>query len=188
MAKLKKNKEVEIDIDIEDLDLNEFGVTENDYLNFSFINQKANLKKLKKRLKNITECMSVTETTLIQIICVLENCSVSNKISKENKEKIIVLIKHFDDSLIDIVWNIDNIIEDSEYGDLFVADCDLAEKKIIDIVNITKDIEDLFSQLKTVESFQSNILKVSNYIMGIIEIVKQMQFLFKQIENIEKSL
>lgn len=188
MARTKKSKDIEEDIDFEELDLNEFGITEKDYLNFSYINQKANLKKLKKRLKNITECMSITETTLIQIVCVLENCIISKKISKDNKEKIIILIKHFDDSLIDIVWNIDNIIEDAEYGDLFESDCDLAERKIIEIVNITKDIEELFSKLKNVESFEKNLLKVSNYIMGIIEIVKQMQFLFKQIENIEKSL
>lgn len=187
MARIKK-KEVEEDIEVEELDLNEFGITEKDYLNFTKINQKANLKKLKKRLRNISESMNITETTLIQMICVLENCHISNKISLANKEKLIYLIKYFDDSLIDIVWNIDNIIEDIEYGNLFQSDCELAEKKIIDIVKITKDIENLFSTLKMIETFQDGILKISNSIIGIIEIIKQMQFLFKQIENIEKAL
>lgn len=186
--KKNKNKDIEEDIDIEELDLNEFGITENDYLDFSSINQKANLKKLKRRLRNITECMSVTENTLMQIIYLLDNIGISNKISKENKLKAIELVKNFDDSLIDIVWNLDNIIEDSMEGDLFVADCDLAEKKIIDIVNITKEIETLFTDVKVVETFDSKLLKASNNIMGIIEIVKQMQFLFKQIKNIEKEL
>lgn len=187
MAKVKKN-EFEEDIEIEELDLNEFGISEQDYLNFTNINQKANLKKLKKRLKNISESMNITETTLIQMIGVLENCHIADQISFSNKEKIISLIKHFDDSLIDIVWNIDNIIEDIEYGELFEADCELAEKKIIEIVKITKDIETLFSNLKMIETFQEGITKISLAIMGIIEIIQQIQFLFKQIENIEKAL
>lgn len=187
MARVKK-KEVEEDLNVEDLDLNEFGISEKDYLNFTEINQKVNLKKLKKRLRNISESMNITETTLMQLICVLENCYISKKISKSNKEKMISLIKYFDDSLIDIVWNIDNIIEDVEYGDLFEADCDLAEKKIVDIVKITKDIETLFSTLKMIETFEEGIIQISTSIMGIIEIIKQMQFLFKQIENIEKAL
>jgi hypothetical protein len=187
MARTKK-KDLEEDIEIEDLDLNQFGISEKDYLNFTGINQKANLKKLKKRLKNISEMMSITQSTLIQLICVLENCFTAKKLSTSNKNKIIELIKIFDDNLIDIVWNIDNIIEDAEYGDLFTSDCDLAEKKIIEIVSITKEIEILFSKLKQLENFDEGISKISFSVMGIIEIINQMQFLFQKIENIEKTL
>ena len=131
MARTKK-KEVEEEINVEDLDFSEYGVTTDEYLNISVINQKVNLKKLKRRLKNITESMAVTETSLVQLICVLENCYTAKKISLPNQEKIVILLKNFDDSLIDIVWNIDNIIDDADYGTLFEADCEMAEQKIID--------------------------------------------------------
>ncbi len=187
MAKTKK-KEIEEDINVEDLDLNEFGVSSDEYLNISNINQKANLKRLKKRLRNITESMGITETSLVQLICVLENCYTSKKISISNQEKIILLLKQFDDSLIDIVWNIDNIIEDSGYGQLFVADCDLAERKIIEIVEITKEIEDLFLKVKVLEDFESSIESVSTSIMEILETIQQMRFLFQKINNIHQEL
>lgn len=187
MARTKK-KEVEEEINVEDLDLSEFGVSTEEYLNISVINQKANLKRLKKRLKNITESMTVTEQSLIQLICVLENCHTSKKISIPNQEKIILLLKQFDDSLIDIVWNIDNIIEDADYGDLFVDDCDLAEKKIIEIVKITEEIEKLFVEIKVIEDFNKNIENISIFIMGILETISQMQFLFQKINNIHKEL
>lgn len=187
MARTKK-KEVEEEINIEDLDLREFGVSSEEYLNISVINQKVNLKKLKKRLKNITESMSVTEKSLIQLICVLENCHTAKKISIENQSTIVYLLKDFDDSLIDIVWNIDNIIEDADYGNLFEADCDLAEQKIIEIVEVTKEIEDLFSQIKVLEEFEESLSSISVSIMEILECINQMQFLFQKIHNINDAL
>lgn len=187
MARTKK-KEVEEEINIEDLDLREFGVSTEEYLNISVINQKANLKRLKKRLKNITESMSVTEESLIQLICVMENCHTAKKISIPNQEKIILLLKQFDDSLIDIVWNIDNIIEDADYGKLFVDDCDLAERKIIEIVKITEEIEKLFIEIKVIEDFNKSIENISIFVMGILETISQMQFLFQKINNIHKEL
>ncbi len=39
-----------------------------------------------------------------------------------------------------------------------------------------------------IETFEEGIIQISTSIMGIIEIIKQMQFLFKQIEDIEKAL
>lgn len=47
MARTKK-KEVEEEINVEDLDFSEYGVTTDEYLNISVINQKVNLKKLKE--------------------------------------------------------------------------------------------------------------------------------------------
>lgn len=190
MARTKKTTEVveEEDINLEDLDLMEFGVRPEEYLNIRDINQKSNLKRLKKRLRNITESMNVTEETLGQLIIVLENCNTSGKISIYNKERILNLITNFDDSLIDIVWNIDNIIEDADYGNLFQQDCELAEQKIIEIVEVTKDIEDLFNKLKALESFEESFSAISESIMEILEIIYQMQFLFKQIQNIHENL
>lgn len=188
MARTKKVKEVEEDINIEDLDLGEFGIKPDEYLKIRDISQKSNLKRLKKRLKNITELMSITEDTLVQLICVLENCNRVSKISKENKSKILDLLNNFDDSLIDIVWNIDNIIEDSDYGNLFEQDCDLAERKIVEIVEITKQIEDLFLKLKDLESFEESFNAISQSIMEILEVINQMQFLFKKIRNIHENL
>jgi len=187
MARTKK-KDVEEDINIEELDLRDFGVSSEEYLNISVINQKANLKKLKRRLKNITESMSITQQSLIQLICVLENCHTAKKISLDNQEKIVYLLKNFDDSLIDIVWNIDNIIEDVEYGNLFESDCELAEQKIIEIVEVTKEIEELFVKVKVIEEFEDSIMSISVSIMEILESISQMQFLFQKIHHINDSL
>lgn len=188
MARAKKKQVEEEEINVEDLDLREFGVSTEEYLNISVINQKANLKRLKKRLRNITESMSITEQSLVQLICILENCHTSKKISISNQEKIVLLLKQFDDSLIDIVWNIDNIIEDADYGDLFVDDCDLAEQKIIEIVEITKEIEELFLKIRVIEDFENSIESVSISVMGILETISQMQFLFQKINNIHNDL
>ena len=189
MARTKKTNEIEEDdINLEELDLMEFGVRPDQYLNIRDMNQKSNLKRLKKRLRNITESMNVTEDTLVQLICVLENCNISGKISISNKDRIVNLIRNFDDSLIDIVWNIDNIIEDSDYGDLFEQDCDLAEQKIIEIVEITKEIEELFNTLKNLESFEESFAAISQSIMEILEVIQQMQFLFKKIQIIHSNL
>lgn len=187
MARTKK-KEVEEEINVEDLDFSEYGVTTDEYLNISVINQKVNLKKLKRRLKNITESMAVTETSLVQLICVLENCYTAKKISLLNQEKIVILLKNFDDSLIDIVWNIDNIIDDADYGTLFEADCEMAEQKIIEIVEITKEIEDLFVKVRVVEEFEKSISSVSLSIMEILECSNQIRFLFQKINNIHDAL
>lgn len=189
MSKSKKTKQTEDEeIVLEELDLGEFGIAPDEYLNIRNINQKANLKRLKKRLRNITATMNITEKTLIQLICVIENCCTVNEISSSNKEKIIELLRVFDDSLIDIVWNIDNIIEDSDYGNLFEQDCDLAERKIIEIVEITKSIEELFMKLKELESFEDSFNSISQSIMEILEVISQMQFLFKKIIYIHDEL
>jgi hypothetical protein len=64
----------------------------------------------------------------------------------------------------------------------------MAEQKIIEIVEITKEIEDLFVKVRVVEEFEKSISSVSLSIMEILECSNQIRFLFQKINNIHDAL
>lgn len=89
----------------------------------------------------------------------LENNEVLNVRKMTEKNNLSILsrrlknidgsMQKMDDALIEIIWNLDNIIEDSEkQNGLFQNDCQEAIEKILELVEVSHTMFNSFEKMK----------------------------------------
>lgn len=179
MANDKKNKEI-----IDDFkDLEEFGITRESFLNIQNVNQKTNLKKLKSILKETNILIGENVKTLTDAIVIFENCLTVGRISEINRVKIDRSIMIFKGSLIDLIWNVDKIISDIEYGNLFRDEKQTAELKVIQIVEIINKANNAFDDLNI-----EGVDFAYDEIERVIETLMQISYLLRVIEAIYENI
>lgn len=144
MSKGRFSKENEDDFK----DLVEFGVSRESFLNIRETNQRTNLKKLKTILKETSILVQSNVRTLSDVIYTLEKCLAINKVTDDHRETIGKGIDVFKGSLFDLIWNIDNILKIIEYGHLFKNEKNVAEMKVIQIVEIINEANNCFDGIK----------------------------------------
>lgn len=184
MVEFMKKGNNKSNIDSVDLaDLAEFGVTQDNFLKIQSVNQFVNLKKLKSILRETNLLISCNISTLSDVIHILEQCLTVGVVSEHNRARINNGVDIFKDSLVDLVWNVDTIINDIEHGKAFKNECDIAEIKVIQIIEIINEANNCF------DSLQINGVDLAyDEIERIIESLVQIGNLFNTINEIYEKL
>ena len=80
--------------------------------------------------------------------------SEQNNLSALSKQlkNINLSISNIDESLIDIIWNLDNIIEDIENGgQMFQQDSEEATSRILELIDVTHEMIGAFDKMKQIK-------------------------------------
>lgn len=86
-------------------------------------------------------------------------------------------------SLIDLIWNVDKIISDIEYGNLFRDEKQTAELKVIQIVEIINKANNAFDDLNI-----EGVDFAYDEIERVIETLMQISYLLRVIEAIYENI
>lgn len=85
--------------------------------------------------------------------------SEKNNLSRLSKrlKNVNVAVENIEDSLYEIIWNLDNIIEENENGStLFQNDCQEATEKILELIESSHKMLEAFEKMKSIKDDISN--------------------------------
>jgi len=85
----------------------------------------------------------------------IRNMSEKNNLSVLSKRlrNVNLAVGNIEDALYEIIWNLDNIIEDSENnGKLFQNDCQEATEKILELIEASHSMLKAFEKMKNIKN------------------------------------
>lgn len=165
------------------IDLAEFGISANDILKIQSVNQRVNLKKLKTILKETDMLINININRLTTIIVLLIEFNNVGELTNRGKGIFEQSISEFKDSLMDLIWNVDSIINDIEYGDVFKNEKDIAELKVIQIIEIINKANSEFERLDF-----DRLEFAYDEVERVIQSLEQIKFLLNTINELYNSL
>lgn len=191
MARRKEEEEIS-----EELNFAEYGINPEDFANVSSQAEKSNLSALSKRLRLINDAFDNIDSSMVSIVVsfdkIIDKYKLGTSVYKKEIKKIKENLAILDNALMEIVWHLDNIIEDVENGILFQNDCSLAQEKIINLIEFFSDLDNMFESIKnniyTIENINEFEKDLKKKIYLIIESCDRFYFIFKKIKNIKNNL
>lgn len=191
---MARKSEVEKEDIVEEIDLSEFGIADNEFLNIKKSSEKGNLKLLRKKLSVINDSLLVIDSSIIGIVINFERI-VAKKTKVLQKEVLFKGIKEdlekISSSIYEVVFYLDDLIEQSSvYGKLFKEDSDMAEEKLIELVEFVKYMQ---HYLEKIQNFDYSIIieekdDISYLLQEMSECINLMKHYFVQIKNIKENL
>lgn len=191
---MARKSEVEKEDIVEEIDLSEFGIADSEFLNIKKSSEKGNLKLLRKKLSVINDSLLVIDSSIIGIVINFERI-VAKKTKVLQKEVLFKGIKEdlekISSSIYEVVFYLDDLIEQSSvYGKLFKEDSDMAEEKLIELVEFVKYMQ---HYLEKIQNFDYSIIieekdDISYLLQEMSECINLMKHYFVQIKNIKENL
>lgn len=191
---MARKSEVEKEEVVEDIDLSEFGIANTEFLNIKKSSEKGNLKLLRKKLSVINDSLAVIDSSIVGIVINFERI-VAKKTKVLQKELLFKEIKDdlekISNSIYEVVFYLDDLIEQSNiYGKLFKEDSDMAEEKLIELVEFVKYMQ---HYLEKIQSFDYSIIieesdDISYLLQEMTECINLMKHYFVQIKNTKDNL
>lgn len=191
---MARKSEVEKEDVVEEIDLSEFGIADSEFLNIKKSSEKGNLKLLRKKLSVINDSLLVIDSSIIGIVINFERI-VAKKTKLLQKEVLFKGIKEdlekISSSIYEVVFYLDDLIEQSSvYGKLFKEDSDMAEEKLIELVEFVKYMQ---HYLEKIQNFDYSVIieekdDISYLLQEMSECINLMKHYFVQIKNIKENL
>lgn len=189
-SELEKND----DIVEEEIDLSEFGIKDTEILNIRGSSEKGNLKLLRKKLNVINDSLANIDEALVNIVINFERIvSKKSKILKKEElfKEITNDLEKISESIFEVVFYLDDLIDQSSiYGKLFKEDSDLAEEKLIELVEFVKYMQ---QYLDKIQALDYNVIinkkdDLSFILEEMSECINLMKFYFLKIKNVKDNL
>jgi uncharacterized protein YuzB (UPF0349 family) len=187
---MKTNKSNENLEEGDNFDLEEYGIRKEDYLKTGFSNEKNNLSNLSRRLKETDISLLTIKTTISNILMGLEN--IKNEFKVDNNLKLVK--KEFDcleNNLIEVVWCVDNIIEESQiHGKIFQGECKEAEEKLIELIILIRSMEDKLEVILEDLIFKDVLInkKSLEKLELLVEHINSLSSIFKKIRKLRENI